>query len=392
VIAISSKHRRDPLRVAIAHVDLPNESKGGVPHQVHALANALHDRGLDVTVVTFSPAYEECCYRVLQLKRPPLRLRRLWPFFFAWRLAQSNYRDFDVVHAHGDNYLLRRSDAHPQVRTFHGSAQDEAISATSLKRRLMQRVLAYLERVDARVADCCTGVSEATRSRLPEVAHVIPNGVDLERFRPGEKSAEPTILFVGAAQGRKRGQFLAELFCKEVLPRFPEARLWAVSDEPLRGPDGLQNPAIVNFGRVSSEELVRLYREAWVFCLPSTYEGFGVPYIEAMASGTPVVASPNPGAREVLEEGAFGVVAKDDEIAGALCLLLSSDQARAEASRRGLEHVKKYSWQRVTDAYLSLYDTLLTAQAKASETEGVSEVGQGKRVTSTVMSIDRQSI
>ena len=52
---------------------------------------------------------------------------------------------------------------------------------------------------------------------------------------------------------------------------------------------------ITVLGRLDDEELAREYRAAWVFCLPSSYEGFGIPYAEAMASGTPVVATPNPG-------------------------------------------------------------------------------------------------
>lgn len=351
------------MRVALTHVDLPNESKGGVPHQVHALANALQDRGgVDVTVFSFSPRYAECRYGVHQLPRPSGRLRPLWPFFFARAVARVDFSGFDVVHSHGDNYLLRQPDAHPLVRTFHGSAQDEAASATSLKRRLMQRLLAWLETVDAKVADYRTGVSEATRARIPQVDQVIPNGVDLTRFRPGDKSPTPSLLFVGAARGRKRGQFLADLFCREVLPQVPDATLWTVSDEPLLGPDGQPHPAIVNRGRVSSEELVRLYQEAWVFCLPSTYEGFGVPYIEAMASGTPVVASPNAGAREVLREGAYGVLAEDSGLAGALRGLLTDAARRDDAIRRGLEHVQTYSWPQVTDAYIALYKDLIAAQ------------------------------
>ena len=66
------------------------------------------------------------------------------------------------------------------------------------------------------------------------------------------------------------------------------------------------------------ERLIELYQQAWLFCLPSSYEGFGVPYIEAMSCGTPVVATPNAGAREVLEEMAGGTLPE----AIAVCVLL----------------------------------------------------------------------
>ncbi len=66
----------------------------------------------------------------------------------------------------------------------------------------------------------------------------------------------------------------------------------------------MRGEGIVNLGKkVPFEKLCELYQRAWILCLPSTYEGFGVPYIEAMASGTVAVASPNPGAKEILDNG-----------------------------------------------------------------------------------------
>src|SRR5205085_6781383 len=95
------------LRLALTHVDLPNESNGGVAHQVHSLANALSDRGHSVTVFTFSPKFDRCRYDVRQFPAPRLP-RKLYPFSLAWNLARTNFSGFDVVHAHGDNFLMWR--------------------------------------------------------------------------------------------------------------------------------------------------------------------------------------------------------------------------------------------------------------------------------------------
>jgi phosphatidylinositol alpha-mannosyltransferase len=337
------------FRIAMTHVDLPNETNGGVAHQVHGLANALASRGHDVTVFTFSPAFSDCRYQVHQFGAPRLP-RRLAGFSLARRLAQADFSSFDLLHTHGDNFLASR--VHPQVRTMHGSGLDEAMTATSLRRRLLQTCVYLLERRGARIADVCVGVSNATRARFPSIRLVIPCGVDIARFRkPADepRSEDPTVLFVGTRDGRKRGQFLADRFSAEVRRTLTSAELWAVSDAPLQG------AGVVNFGRVPFETLRTLYRRAWVFCLPSTYEGFGVPYIEAMASGTPVVASPNPGAREVLGDGAFGVLAGDDDLGGRVTALLQNPALRSNLADKGLHRAQDFSWESVAARYETVY-------------------------------------
>ena len=337
---------KSPLKIAMTHVDLPNETKGGVAAQAHALANSLSDRGHDVTMFTFSPAYADCRYRVHQFPLPK-RARRLASFHLAACLARTDFSGFDIVHTHGDNYLLRGQT--PQVRTFHGSARDEAASARTLRRRLHQTLVVYLEQRGAKAADACVGVSEATRTRIPAVTQIIPCGVDTARFRPGPKAERPAILFVGTTGGRKRGQLLADVFTRDVRPQFPDAELWSVAEKPLEG------HGIINLGRVDFETLTNLFRRAWVFCLPSTYEGFGVPYIEAMASGTAVVASPNPGAREVLRGGRDGLVVEDDQLGAALIDLLGSPEKRRAWECAGPARADDFSWERVAGQYEALY-------------------------------------
>ena len=108
-------------------------------------------------------------------------------------------------------------------------------------------------------------------------------------------------------------------------------------------------------GRVDAEKLAELYRKAWVFCLPSTYEGFGVPYIEAMASGTAVVASTNPGAIEVTVNGTCGVIAKDDELAEKIIEILRDSAFRQRLEVVGLKRSQDFSWDTVCSAYEELF-------------------------------------
>jgi glycosyltransferase involved in cell wall biosynthesis len=149
--------------------------------------------------------------------------------------------------------------------------------------------------------------------------------------------------------GRKRGAMLLDVFKSEIKPRIPQAEFWAVCEEPVDG-DGIRW-----FGRAPLEQLADLFRRAWVFCLPSSYEGFGVPYIEAMASGTPVVASPNVGAIEVTRGGEDGLIASDDELANVLIRALIDADLRRQLRDAGLRRARDFRWDVVCSQYESIY-------------------------------------
>ena len=224
--------------------------------------------------------------------------KRLRTFGFAWNLRRMTFDTFDVLNAHGDDWFLWGCRRPRHIHTYHGSLLAECLHSRTLFGKVRMGLLALCEYGSTYLADELVAVSENTRSYIPGLKHLIPNGVDLTEFQPGRKSERPSILFVGTLGGRKRGAMLVQLFHDVIRPAVPDAEFWAVCEEPLEERDGLSW-----FGRVDAVRLAELYRKAWVFCLPSTYEGFGVPYIEAMASGTVVVATPNPGALEVTRNG-----------------------------------------------------------------------------------------
>jgi glycosyltransferase involved in cell wall biosynthesis len=115
---------------------------------------------------------------------------------------------------------------------------------------------------------------------------------------------------------------------------------------------------------VSDLELASVYQRAWIYASPSTYEGFGLPYLEAMACGTPVVATPNSGSNEVLGSGAYGVLASDANFAQTLLSLLADNQARAMLAARGLERAREYSLSTMLTRYEELLFELVTVDAK----------------------------
>jgi len=340
-----------PLRVAMISYYLPSGSKIGVGYQVHALANALVDRGHSVTVFSSCGPSPDARYRTQTV---PLEGSNR-TFKFALRLRRIDWAPFDVLHAHGDDYWLWRRRVPAHVRTLHGSCLSEALRIRTARERLRMALLGLSELLASLVADETVAVSENTRRWAPWVRTVIPNGVDLARFHPRERSPHPSLLFVGTYLRRKRGKLLADAFECDVLPALPDCELWMVCE------DAPPRPGMKVLGRVSDDELADLYGRAWVFCLPSEYEGFGIPYVEAMASGCPVVATRNPGAVEVTRNGELGVLVACDCVGEAVLRLLTSPGERDRLARAGLATAARYDIGGVVAAYEAIYLRLLRA-------------------------------
>lgn len=352
------------------HVDLPPTSKGGVAHQVSRLANNLSRRGHDVVILSTTEGPPTASYNVKKLgSNWPLvstRLGRLvaTPLLF----AQQDFSQFDVVHAHGDDHLISTNT--PLVRTFYGAAAAEARHATGRPRRWAQQLIARREKNSRARATVTVGISRTTLRDIGPLDAVVPCGADTNLYRPGTKNEVPTVLFIGTLEGRKRGQLLVDAFLREVRPVLPAAQLWMVMDEVVRG-DG-----ITSYARPTDDELASLLRAAWVYASVSSYEGFGVPIIEAMASGTVVVATDSSGSRELLEGGDLGLLLAEEELGEELVRLLLQPDRRSHFELRPREvAVSEYDWDNVTGRYEELYELAIrskrsTRVARADEVGG----------------------
>lgn len=340
------------VNIALTSFYLPSVDKIGVGYQAHYMAQALVRRGHQVTM--FSPAarVDDAIYVHRQVDSG----RRFRLHGFAWALRRQDLSAFDVLHSHGECHWLwtmprsRRPRGH--VRTVHGSCLEEAWHIPGLKNKLRMLYIAATEALACMTAGRTVAVSWNTCRFYPWIREVIPNGVDLGAFRPGEKEPAPTILFVGTYENRKRGKWLMQVFRGRVKQTCPDARLWMVCGGV---PEDEVTPGIEVLGRLSLDELADRYRRAWVFCLPSTYEGFGVPYIEAMASATTVVATRNPGSIEVLEAGKWGDLVPDDELGSALIRALTDEEHRAKREREGTEQARSFGWNSVVEQYERRY-------------------------------------
>ena len=341
------------MHIAIIAATLPEPGRklGGVEVFIHRLANQLaSDPAHRVTVFSLCdrPADARYEHRKLFAGLGAIPRHKLFVWFvFPLLLNFLDWRGFDVVHLHGDDWFFGRRPL-ASVRTMHGSALNEARTATSPQRKLMQRLIYPLEHLSVRLATISVAIGSDSRD-IYQLPYVIDIGVNLERFFPGPKAAVPAILFVGTWAGRKRGQFIYEQFTQQILPQVPQAQLWMVSDQCP------PHPNVVHLVFPDDATLAQRYRAAWVFAYPSTYEGFGMAYVEALASGTAIVTSRNGGAEHILAQGTYGVIAEDGAFAGAIIRLLTHTTARQALETNGLGRAKDFSWQTVGKRYLEIY-------------------------------------
>lgn len=348
-----------PVRVAVVTYNLPRAGykRGGIERVAHELSEGLASRGHAVTVFSHDPAPPGASYTVSPLP---------WGRFTGTRVGRSmtmgylgnvlallpRYGDADVILSHGDSLLLpllRR----PVIRVMHGSALDEARAATSLHRRVLQLGVYGVELLTS-MTQLTVGVSTATSHSNRWVRRVIPNGVDLSVFREDAAGRDqaPAIVFLGAMGGRKRGAWLVQQFRERIRPRVPAATLHMVCD------GGQDHEGVTFYRGLDDTALATLYRRAWVYASASTYEGFGLPYIEAMACGTPVVATRNPGSAEVLAGGKYGRLVRDEEFADAVIRLLQHEPDRDALRAAGRERARHYDLQRTIDEYEQLVFTV----------------------------------
>jgi len=211
--------------------------------------------------------------------------------------------------------------------------------------RVVPRVLAGARHVIA--------VSQFTRRELVELLRipdekirVVPNAVEQEFTREGPSAEGEYVLAVGTLEPRKNLARLIEAVRRtDVELRVVGARGWGSVEVGGNGVHWL--------GEVSDSELARLYRGAMCVAYPSLYEGFGIPVLEAMACGVPVVTTRGTAMEEVADGAAVLVDARDPaEIAAGI------ERAASERDRlvaRGLERARSFRWDSVAEATVAVY-------------------------------------
>ncbi len=397
--------RPKPLKVLMVSSGYPRSREDNAGIFVRYLAKHLTQHGLEVHVLAPADRKAGSCIEgnihVHRFQYFPLALQRLaygsgilhnlrrnpllWievPFFVA-TMAVSLLRllrreNPDLIHAHWvlPQGLLavfsRPFHERPVVITAHGT------DAFSLKGNLMEN----LKRLVLRSSNAWTSNTRATSeafgndSTLPK-PHIIPMGVDVERFHRGERKTlrrklpedELLVLFVGRLVEQKGVDDLLRAF--SLLPAALRAKttLWVVGDGEQRPwlqqyteDLGISSKACF-WGQISNDLLPDFYAAADLFVAPSgDTEGQGVVLLEASASGLCVLATRVGGINEVIEDGQTGVLVEPrnpKELAGAMARLLGNPKLRKELAENASMKAKDYRWKKIAQDFGELYGDVI---------------------------------
>ena len=307
------------------------------------------------------------------------------PFSVAGQFAAARWlraRQIDVYHS--TNFMVplpafprRRPHAVKCVCNIHDLIPlvHPEFTPRALKTRFFPVYRALMHEIARRADAVATGSESAKRDivRLLGVPEeriaVAPDGVDARYAPGGEKPSARggprTVLYVGRCDPYKNLPGLVEVFAQLVRAGV-DARLRIVGSPDARYPEadaaarrlGVAD-RVERAGYLDDAGLVQAYRDADVLALLSRYEGFGLPVLEAMACGTPVVCSHAASLPEVA--GAAARLVAPDDVAGAAAALKAILTDPAEAARlraAGLAQAKKFTWRTAAEAVLRLYGEL----------------------------------
>lgn len=341
------------MQIAFFNKHHPSDQPNGVSVQVDRLARALGERGHTVTLYSLSPPDVHAPYQQVQLKQPATTSPVLKKIATALLFRNVDVSRFAIVHYHGDDYLCHGNAR--RVRTFYGSALQEARHALLQPGRFFYQSLFYLfEWVSCLKKGNTVGISHNTRRNLPRIKHVIPCCIPLKQYQPdSSKSDTPSMLFLGDLTSRKRGALLIRTFLSEVLPTLSTCTLTVV------GPERCSGQNIIYAGNLTEAELIAAYKRSWICCVPSSYEGFGVPMLEAMACGTAVVATKNAGSCELLQHNRTGLLCTPATLGTTLVSLLRNHEQRTSLANAGLAFVQQFDSSYVAETYEQLYTAII---------------------------------
>jgi glycosyltransferase involved in cell wall biosynthesis len=381
------------LRIAIDYTAAINQN-AGIGRFVRGLVDALLelDESNSYLLLYASPnrGASPRFPRTGNASRRRLRLSERWLNIFWHRLRAPLPIDWltgpvDIYHS--PDFVL------PPVRGARGILTVHDLAFLLYPECAHEHLRAYLERTVPRSvarADFVVADSENTRNDVicllgvpPEQVAVVPGGVDPAfqpvadperhralRARLGLDDETPFILFVGVIEPRKNLVGLMDAFAilksRQTLPHkllLVGRKGWlceGIVEHAERSP---VREDIVFAGFVPDGDLATLYSAAQIFAFPSHYEGFGLPVLEAMACGTPVVASRASSLPEVVGDAGFQVDPDDSEqLAAALELLALNPNVRDDMRRRGLERAARFTWQASASRLLDVYRRVAAAR------------------------------
>jgi len=403
------------MRIAILTNEYPPHIYGGAGVHVSNLSRelaALDGNGHELTILCFGEQHEEEDNKVvegIQVDFPfpaqEPRHQKLLGTIFRNVLMAGTLSGVDLIHCHTwythlAGCLLKQLLGKPMVLTTHSLEPHRPWKEEQLGSGY--HVSTWLEQTAYQNADGVIAVSRAMREDVHELygvpfekVRVIPNGIDVEAYQPTRKpevlekygisSERPYILFVGRITHQKGITHL--LSALEHLDEEVQAVLCATDPDTkeigweveqriaeLRS-EGREIVWISEF--VPTADVVPLYSQAALFVCPSIYEPFGIINLEAMACGTPVVATQVGGIKEVVKHEETGLLVPFDlkcpeehapqaaaqfarDLAGAIKSLMAVPEQRAAMGRKARARVEqRFSWKSVARQTLEFYQDIV---------------------------------
>ena len=362
------------------------DAPGGVQAHVHDLAVTLIGHGHDVSVLApIEDEDGEIPSFVVNGGKPvavPFNgsVAKLNIGLKATRVVRAWIRehDFDVLHVHEPvspslSLLACWASQGPIVATWHSSYDRSRLLAAS---RLLAQTA--MEKVSARIA-----VSEYARRTLVDHlggdAVLIPNGVCVADFAgddvlPGYDD-RTVLMFLGRIDESRKGLAVALAALPQIVAAYPDTLLLVAGpgDEAEARkfiPAGFESN-VEFLGKVSAADKVRALHTASAYLAPNTGgESFGIVLLEAMSSGTPVVASDIDAFVRVLDGGECGeVFANEDpaDLARAVNRVLGDSELASRLSAAGLARAREYDWNRVADEVLHVYESVTVTGERVRE-------------------------
>ena len=308
-------------------------------------------------------------YSVAEQFRVPLALRREQiDLFHATHYVlppltrrRSIVTIHDCIHLMFPQYLPSRM-AHGYAKAFLWSATQQAQRILTVSEASKRDILKLFDVPPERVAVIYNAIDERFR--------LTPDEAQVARVRERYQLDDAFVLYVGNIKPHKNVVRLIDAFAKVRQAGLDHLKLLVIGDEITRHTAlrravhrGKLHKHVRFLGFVPTETLSILYRLASVFVFPSLYEGFGLPPLEAMACGTPVVTSNISSLPEIVGDAAILIDPYDStSIANGILQALSDATLREKLRTRGLARVQRYSWERSVGQVREIYDEVLRAR------------------------------
>ncbi|MCB0077838.1 MAG: glycosyltransferase family 4 protein [Anaerolineales bacterium] len=360
---------------------------GGVQEHIRYLSKHLRARGHRVDIIGPVSDLERAQSFSLSGERLVAVQRGLVPIPFGGSVARITLSPalgqevkqllgetrYDLLHLHEPatpalNLALFRQAECPLVATFHHFSEEHHI-AYDAARTLFDDVVGQLH---ARIA-VSTAARDFVARYFPGDYQIIPNGIECALFEnanltPFDALCDDgmfNILFLGRLEKRKGFDYLLKAF-RIIKEQQPQARLFVIGsfsreDRKLyvEYSRHFRIRDVKFIGPVSLEDKVRWLKSADLFCAPSTGgESFGIVLLEAMASGTPIVASRIRGYNDVIAEGETGYLVppkNEERLAEIILMLMQRPDERLRLRANGLAAVRRYDWAHVSEEVEAVY-------------------------------------